>query len=394
MFETLSPLPLDPILGISKLCAADKNPAKIDLGVGIYKDAAGTTPVMRAVKRAESLWHHEETTKKYVGVTGNPDFNDRMLSLLLGDVDGLELFATAQGAGGSGALRLGAEIINLANPGATVWVPTPTWGNHTPLISSAGLTIKQYPYYSKETLDVDFDAMCDALKAETKPGDIVLLHGCCHNPTGADLEAYQWDVLAELLPEHGLTAFVDLAYFGLGDGLDKDCYGLRKLAATQKELIIAASCSKNFGLYRERTGLVAVKNLTAEDAVLTKQHIGKIMRRMISMPPDHGAAIVARILGDTELNTQWRDELDQMRLRMSGLRKSLASALSVQGAEDMAEALARQNGMFSMLPISKDQAIALREKYSVYLLDSGRINIAGASDENIDRLASAILSVL
>ena len=394
MFDKLAPMPADPILGISLMCKADPNPAKIDLGVGIYKDGDGKTPVMRAVKMAENLWHHEEASKTYVGVNGNAAFNASMLAMMLGDTPGQDLWATSQGAGGSGALRLGAEIIKLANPGATVWVPTPTWGNHNPLINTAGLETKPYPYYSKETLDVDFEAMCDGLRKDTKPGDVVLLHGCCHNPTGADLEPYQWDVLAELLPECGLTAFVDLAYFGMGGGLDADCYGLRKMAATQDAMILAASCSKNFGLYRERTGLVAVKTASADKAKIAKGHLGLITRRMISMPPDHGAALVARILGDENLTKIWREELEEMRLRMRELRSGLASALSVQGAEDMAEALARQNGMFSMLPITKEQAGKLRSEHSVYLLDSGRLNIAGASTGNIDRLAEAVLAVL
>ncbi len=394
MFDTLSPLPIDPILGISKMAAADKSPRKIDLGVGIYKDDHGATPIMRAVKSAETFCLQEEETKKYVGVNGNAQFNDLMLDMLLGDMAGKELFATTQGAGGSGALRLGAEIIKAANAQAVVWAPTPTWGNHTPLMSSAGLTIKQYPYYSKQTLNVDFDAMRDFLRATPKRGDIVLLHGCCHNPTGADLSNEQWDIIADLLTEQGLIGFVDLAYFGLGLGLDKDMYGLRKLAATQDEMLIAASCSKNFGLYRERTGLIAVKTKSAENAILTKQHIGKIMRRMISMPPNHGAAIVARILSDQSLTADWKSELEDMRLRMSGLRKDLAAALSVQGAETMAEALARQSGMFSMLPISPEQAGTLRSEHSVYLLDSGRINIAGVSAARIDDLANSILAVL
>lgn len=394
MFEALAPTPYDPILGISKMCAADPNPNKIDLGVGIYKDSVGATPVMQAVKMAESLWHHEETTKKYVGTTGNAQFNALMLDMMIGTSADQTLFATAQGAGGSGALRIGAEIIALANPKAKVWVPTPTWGNHIPLIGSAGIEIKSYPYYSKETLDVDFEAMCEALRSDPKAGDIILLHGCCHNPTGADLLPYQWDVIADLLNERGLIAFVDLAYFGLGDGLDKDMYGLRKLAASQEEMLLAASCSKNFGLYRERTGLVAVKTKTAEAVQIAKANLGQIVRRMISMPPDHGAALVARILSDDHLTAVWKDELETMRLRMAGLRRDLAAALSVQGAEEMAEALARQKGMFSMLPISKDQAELLRSEHSVYLLDSGRINIAGAQDEVIDRLAAAVLSVL
>ena len=397
MFETLSPTPPDAIIQMIKLAASDHNPNKIDLGVGIYQDKMGATPVMTAVKTAEALWAKEEDSKKYIGILGNPDYNRLFTELMFGknsEAITSGRLAMAQSAGGSGALRLAAELIKLANPSATIWVSTPTWANHQPLIGSTGMKISQYPYYNKETQQIDFDDMCAHLKDNAAAGDAVLLHGCCHNPTGADLTRAQWGVIADLILEKNLLPFVDLAYAGLGDGLDEDSYGLRLLADKCPELILAASCSKNFGLYRERTGLVAALAKTPEDAALCNGQIGLTMRRMISMPPDHGAAIVAKILGDDTLRAQWMAELEAMRQRMSGLRSSLAQALSVQGAEQMAAAIAAQKGMFSLLPVTPAQAETLRSEHSVYLLNSGRINIAGARTETIDRLADCILAVI
>ncbi len=397
MFETLKPTPPDAIVGMIKLAAADHSPDKIDLGVGIYQDESGATPIMTAVKKAETAWMAEETTKKYIGIHGNPDFNRLFSELLFGENSQIlssGRLAMAQSAGGSGALRLGTELIKQANPDATIWVSTPTWANHTPLIGSTGITIKPYPYYNKDKQTIDFDDMCEVLRTDTKPGDAVLLHGCCHNPTGADLTKAQWNVIADLLLEQNLLPFIDLAYMGLGDGLDADAYGLRLLADKCPELVLAASCSKNFGLYRERTGLVAAIAKTPEHAALANGQIGLFMRRMISMPPDHGAALVAKVLGDPDLKAEWLTELETMRLRMIGLRASLSKALRVQGAEQMADAISAQKGMFSLLPVTPDQAEKLRSEHSVYLLNSGRINIGGARDGNIDRLADCILAVL
>lgn len=392
MFDVLTAMPDDPILSISSAAAADSRADKIDLGVGIYKDEGGNTPVMRAVKAAELAYAELETTKKYVSTTGLEAFNTALLKVILGDMD-LSHFATCQGAGGSGALRIGAELIKRASETATVYVPTPTWGNHTPLIGSAGIDMESYPYYSKADLDVDFDSMCAFLMTTPKVGDVIILHGCCHNPTGADLTPSQWDKVADILTQRGLIAYVDLAYLGLGDGLEEDCYGVRKLAATQDEMLIAASCSKNFGLYRDRVGLIAVKTKSKAQAEVAKSHMGRVMRRMISMPPNHGAAVVAHILNTPELREDWLRELNEMRERMNGLRRSLAYALDVQGHEEMGAALARQKGMFSMLPVSPEQAARLRKEHSVYLLDSGRINIAGAAQDDIERLAGAILDI-
>lgn len=397
MFETLTAKAPDAIMHLMAMCKADTNPNKIDLGVGVYKTEDGATPIMRAVKKAEQLWWQEEQTKTYVGTVGNAAFRKTMIELILGEDMAAKYeprLASSQAAGGSGALRLGAELIVSANPNAVVWVSTPTWANHIPLISSAGLEIKTYPYYNRETLGVDFSDMLDRLKTDAKPGDIVLLHGCCHNPTGADFSHAEWDVLAKFLPEHGLIPFVDLAYFGLGRGMDDDTYGLRKLMDSVDELLLAASCSKNFALYRERVGLIAVLTKDADSAVNAQSQFGAIQRKIISMPPDHGAALVARILGDAQLRAEWTAELDEMRGRMRDLRAQLSAALNVQGGEVMSAAVKDQNGMFSTLPLSKAQAVALRETHSVYLTDSGRINIAGTNNENIPRLAEAILKVL
>ena len=397
MFEALTAKAPDAIMHLMALCKADTNPDKIDLGVGVYKTEDGATPIMRAVKKAEQLWWGEEETKTYVSTTGNAAFRKSMLELILG-ADMADKYsprmASSQAAGGSGALRLGAELIKSANPEATVWVSTPTWANHIPLVSSAGLNIETYPYYNRETLGVDFSDMLARLKNGAKPGDIVLLHGCCHNPTGADFSHAEWDELAQFLPKHGLIPFVDLAYFGLGRGMEDDTYGLRKLIESVDELVLAASCSKNFALYRERVGLVAVLTKDVGSAVNAQTQFGAIQRKIISMPPDHGAALVARILGDPALRGEWVSELDEMRDRMRALRAQLSGALNVQGGEVIAAAVKNQNGMFSTLPLSEAQAIALRERHSVYLTNSGRINIAGTNTTNIPRLAEAILKVL
>ena len=395
MFEALKPKPADAIMALMQACKADTNPNKIDLGVGVYKDASGATTILKSVKQAEQLWWQEEETKSYVGTTGNAEFCRLMLELMLGaDNPALARTASSQSAGGSGALRLGAEIIASASPDITVWASTPTWANHIPLISAAGLKMDSYPYYNRETLGVDFDDMIAHLDANAKAGDVVLLHGCCHNPTGADLSYAQWDKLAAFMAAKDLTPYVDLAYFGLGRGMEDDTYGLRKVIEICPEVIIAASCSKNFALYRERVGLIAVVCKNEDTAAIAQKQLGALQRKIISMPPDHGAALVVRILGDAALRKLWIEELDEMRGRMRSLRRQLSDALNVQGGEAMSAAVLNQNGMFSTLPLSKDQAIKLREDYSIYMTNSGRINIAGANDENIPRLADAILKVL
>lgn len=397
MFESLQARPTDAIMALMQLAKADNSPNKIDLGVGIYKTDDGATPIMKAVKMASEQNLSHEITKSYVSTIGNAAFRETMLDLIFGpDYAPLRegRIASAQATGGSGALRLGAELIWSAGQKTAVWVPTPTWANHTPLIGSVGMEIKQYPYYNKTTLGVDFDDMLACLEQNAKRGDVVVIHGCCHNPTGADLSKDEWDRLAPFLRDNGLIPFVDLAYFGLGHGIEKDTYGLRLVGTTCPETIMAASCSKNFALYKERVGLVTAITNSPDQAALVQAQFGALQRRLTSMPPDHGAALVARILGDEELRKIWSDELDEMRDRMQALRKQLSDALRVQGAENIAEAVLNQNGMFSMLPLSIEQTTKLREEHSVYMMPSGRMNIAGANSRNIPHLANAILDVL
>lgn len=397
MFENISATPPDAIIAMMQQAMADPREHKVDMGVGVYKDSAGSVPIMRAVKTAEEIILSEETTKSYVGTTGRVSFRELVLDLIFGaDHPKLSagLIASSQSAGGSGAIRMGAQLAWLANPKATVWVSNPTWANHIPLISSAGFQMERYPYYNRDTLGVDFEDMLAHLDANAARGDMVVLHGCCHNPTGADLTSEQWEALVPFLNDRGLIPFVDLAYLGLGHGLQQDGYGLRLLARECPELVFTLSASKNFGLYKERVGLLGVICATPEATAIVQSQLGAIQRTLISMPPDHGAQIVERILGNGDLRRMWSDELAEMRDRMRGLRVLLSEALDVQGGEHIARAVVDQNGMFSMLPVSPEQAVTLRDDHAIYMTNSGRINIAGANASNIPAVAKALLDVL
>ncbi len=394
MFDYLKPLPADAIIAMMQQAKADTRPNKIDMGVGVYKDSSGAVPIMRAVKTAEDIILGEEMSKSYVGTTGRAEFRRLMLDMVLGEQFHAPRIASSQAAGGSGALRLGAELIKSAAPNATVWVSDPTWANHIPLISSTGLKMDKYPYYNRETLGVEFDAMLAHLDTHAVPGDVVLLHGCCHNPTGADFSPAQWDRLVPFMLERELLPFVDLAYYGLGRGLSEDSYGLQLVFEHCPEALVAASCSKNFGLYKERVGLIAVLCRDEKTAQIAQTQFGAIQRKLISMPPDHGAQVVERILGSGELKRIWLDELTEMRGRMRNLRVLLSEALDVQGGAHIARAVADQNGMFSTLPVSAAQAEELRNAHAIYMTNSGRINIAGANASNIPHLAEALLDVL
>ncbi len=397
MFESLIERSPDAIIALMEMAKADPNPDKIDLGVGVYKTANGATPIMRAVKQAEEFYLTEEMTKSYVSTAGNPEFRRLMTELTLGkdhSVISENRVASAQGVGGSGALRLCSELLKAANPETRIWVSTPTWANHEPLIGSVGLKLAKYPYYNKDTMGVDFDDMLSHLDANAKPGDVVLLHGCCHNPTGADLTTDQWDQIAEFLAQRKLIPFIDVAYAGLGSGLSEDLYGTLKIIETSPETLLALSCSKNFGLYKERVGMAMIVAKDAERARIVQSELGLIQRKLVSMPPDHGAALVARILGDEKLRRDWHDELVEMQSRMVSIRTALSDALNVQGGEVMARAIRQQKGMFSMLPLTLSQVERLRNEHSVYMTNSARINIAGASLEKIPQLADAILKVL
>jgi aspartate aminotransferase len=397
MFDRISAVPPDAIMALMQQCKADERPQKVDLGVGVYKDVAVTVPIMRAVKTAEEVIFGEEKTKTYVGTTGRVGFRDLVLDLVLGadhPVRNSGRIASSQAAGGSGALRLGAQLAYAASPNATVWVSTPTWANHIPLIGSTGFKLESYPYYNRETLGVDFEDMLAHLDANAKSGDLVLLHGCCHNPTGADLSSSQWEQLVPFLNERKLVPFIDLAYLGLGKGLDEDGYGLRLTVEKCPEVIFTVSASKNFGLYKERVGLLGVICADTDHTAAVQSQLGAIQRTLISMPPDHGAQIVERILGNGDLKRMWTEELTEMRDRIRGLRQLLSEALDVQGGEHIARAVVNQNGMFSMLPVTKEQAESLRNDHAIYMTNSGRVNIAGANVSNIPAVAAALLEVL
>ncbi len=394
MFSELKPLPTDPILGLMAAFKQDTNPKKIDLGVGVYKDEQGNTPVLKAVKKAEAFRLENETSKSYIGLAGNLDYCQKMENLLLGEHPALlaNRVRTAQAPGGTGALRVAAEFIKRCNKDATVWVTTPTWANHISLFEAAGLTVKEYPYYDYENKDLLFDDMINTLKQVPK-GDVVLFHACCHNPSGMDLNAEQWSTVADLAVEIGFTPLVDIAYQGFGSSLEEDAAGLRKLAAAVDELIICSSCSKNFGLYRERIGACSIIAKDAATADISNSVLLSVVRSIYSMPPAHGADIVSTILGSTELTQMWHDELDEMRNRINGLRTLIKESLAAKGIEQDFSFIDRQNGMFSFLGINKEQIERLQKEYSIYIVGSSRVNVAGISDANIDYFANAVADV-
>ncbi len=396
MFQSLQPLPPDPILGLSAAYRADANPSKVDLGVGVYKDANGNTPVMRAVKRAEEILVASQNSKAYIAPTGAAGYNEIIARMMLGNT--LKQFladrrVTVQTPGGCGGLRIAAEFIRHANPDSTVWVSDPTWANHIPLLGSAGLKFKQYPYYDHSTHSVKFDEMLCCL-SEVPRGDLVLLHGCCHNPSGADLTREQWLAVREVALAQGFTVFIDLAYQGLGDGLDADVFGVRLLAESLPELIIVSSCSKNFGLYRERTGALTVICETAEAAAAVTTLLASAARANYSMPPDHGAAIVQTIMENPELSSDWDSELKEIRDRINSLRALLVARLQTAGVDQDFSFIEKEKGMFSFLGVGKDQIQTLIQKYSIYLVGSSRINIASMNESNIDYIAESIKAVL
>ena len=393
MFETLTPAAPDGILALMSLYREDPREGKIDLGVGVYKDEQGHTPVMRAVREAERRLHETQTTKTYLGMAGDLVFNAKMIDLVFAKSGERQRIRAAQTPGGTGALRLVAELIHLSKPGATVWVSDPTWANHLPILKAAGLAVKTYPYFDAATAGVRFAEMMETLgKAET--GDVVLIHGCCHNPTGANLDAAQWRELVALVAKRGLFPFVDIAYQGFGDGLDEDAYGVRLLADAVPEMLVAASCSKNFSVYRDRVGCAIVMGKNASEADLALGQMLGIGRAIWSMPPDHAAAVVRIVLETEALALDWKDELEAVRLRMLNLRQGLAEALRRQSNSDRFDFVARHRGMFSRLGITKDQVDRLRTEHGVYMVGDSRFNVAGLPDKRLDELAQKIVSVL
>lgn len=389
MLEDLRAQPSDKIIEMIGLFKADEREGKIDLGVGVYKNAAGETPIMRAVKAAEARLHEAQKSKSYVGLAGQPAFVDAMLSLSLGGVVERERSAGVQTPGGTGAIRQLFELIHMADPNAKVWVSRPSWPNHAAILKYLDIPHGEYSYFDAPSAGVNFEAMMNDLD-KIGPEDVVLLHGCCHNPTGANLSLEEWEVLAKHIEARGALPMVDLAYQGFGDGLEKDVAGLRLLAGLVPELLIAASCSKNFGLYRDRVGAALVVSRNADQARITQANLNALNRLNFSFPPDHGAALVALLLGDEELAKDWRDELEAMRLEMLEKRKALAAALRLATNSDRFDFVEAHRGMFSLLGIASETVMAMREEEGIYVVHDSRINIAGLPMDRVNDFAAAI----
>ena len=392
MFETLKPAAPDGILALMSLYRDDPRAGKIDLGVGVYRDESGGTPVMRAVREAERRLHESQATKTYLGLAGDVAFNGLMIGLVFGgDADRARLRA-AQTPGGTGALRMLADLIRLARPDATVWAPDPTWPNHLPILRAAGLKIASFPYYDAAT-GITFDAAIESLKGAAA-GDVVLLHGCCHNPTGADLSLDQWAALADFMAGRGLVPFVDIAYQGFGQGLDEDAAGLRLMAGKAPEMLVAASCSKNFSVYRDRAGAAILLGRDAAQADTAFSQLLGVGRGIWSMPPDHAAACVRIVLEDAALRADWQAELEAVRTRMLDLRRDFAEALRGASNSDRFDFIAGQRGMFSRLGLTQEQVRRLRDEHGVYIVGDSRFNVAGLPGDRLDELAARVVSVL
>jgi len=395
MFGRLKALPADPILGLSIKYRADENPLKIDLGVGVYKNEAGDTTILKCVKKAEKFRLENELTKTYIGGTGSVLFNERMTALIFGDhkVINQNRVKTVSTPGGTGALRVAGEFIARCKTGAKIWLSNPTWANHKGVFSASGLDIAEYPYYDYENKTLDFDAMLNALK-QVSADDFVLLHACCHNPSGMDLSQEQWQQVAQVAKEVGFTPLIDMAYQGFGDGLEEDAYGVRLMADTVDNMILCSSCSKNFGLYRERIGACTVIGETPATTDIALSVILGVARTIYSMPPAHGAALVETILGSQELTQEWHIELAEMRNRINGNRKVIVDKLIEKGVTRDFSFIAHQKGMFSFLGITPEQVQQLQDEYSVYMVGSSRMSIAGIVPSNVDYLAESIAKVL
>lgn len=396
MFNSLIAMPADPILGLLTQYREDTHPQKVDLGVGVYKDPTGVTPILSCVKKAEKFRLDTETTKVYIGPTGSPQFNTLMTELAFGANHSAILtnrIRTVSTPGGTGALRVAGDFIKRCNPNAVLWVSDPTWANHIGLFEAAGITVKTYPYYDYDSKSLKFDEMLAAL-SQVSPDDVVLFHACCHNPSGMDLTTEQWDKVVALTKEQGFTPLIDMAYQGFGDGVDIDAYGVRKMAAAVDNMILCSSCSKNFGLYRERIGSCSVIAKDANTANVAQSVLLYVVRCLYSMPPAHGAAIVETILGSAELTQEWLDELKVMRDRINGNRAILVDKLKANGVDREFSFIARQKGMFSFLGVNPEQVARLQKEFSIYMVGSSRISIAGISEDNVDYLAQSIAKVL
>jgi len=395
MFGRLEALPADPILGLSIKYRADENPLKIDLGVGVYKNEAGNTTILNCVKKAEKFRLENELTKTYIGGTGSALFNEKMTSLIFGDHKVIKenRVKTVSTPGGTGALRVAGEFIARCKSNAKIWLSNPTWANHKGVFEASGLDIQEYPYYDYENKTLDFDAMLTALK-NVSADDFVLLHACCHNPSGMDLSQEQWQQVAQVAKDVGFTPLMDMAYQGFGDGIEEDAYGVRLMAESVNNMILCSSCSKNFGLYRERIGACTVIGETPATTEIANSVVLGVARVIYSMPPAHGAALVETILSSEELTQEWHIELAEMRNRINGNRKVIVDKLVEKGVTRDFSFIANQKGMFSFLGITPEQVQQLQDEYSIYMVGSSRMSIAGIAPSNVDYLAESIAKVL
>ena len=383
----LPPVQGDSLIALIALCDADPRPEKIDVGVGVFRDAAGNTPILKVMKEAEQRLLNTQVTKAYLGSAGDKRFAELLRPILLGEHAADPRIAGLQTPGGCGALRLGFELIATANRQARVFLGTPSWPNHAPIISAVGLETVEYPYYERGQGAVRFEDMIAALRTG-EAGDVALLHGCCHNPTGADLSEEQWREVRNAVVDRGLIPLIDIAYQGFGRGLEEDAFGVRLMLSACDEVIIAQSCDKNFSCYRDRVGSMWVKTGSVEATATAMGHVNQRSREMWSMPPDHGAACAHIILEDEELRGRWLVELDAMRDRINSVRERLAAA------DPRLTFIGRQFGMFSMLPLSREQVLKLRSDHAIYMAESGRFNVVGMSDGQIDRFTAAVVEAL
>ena len=392
LFSSLKPLPDDPILGLNEEFKKDARPEKVNLGVGVYLTEEGKLPLLKTVETAEERLLARQTTHGYTAMSGNPLFCDAVQALVFGDNEARQQkrICTIQTLGGTGALRLGTELAYDYLGATNGYVSNPTWGNHISLFEHAGLAVEKYPYYNPETHAVDTQVFFDYL-SKLAPKSIVLLHGCCHNPTGADLSKEDWQTVLEIVQERDLIPFVDMAYQGFGEGLEEDPYGIRLLAEAKVNFFAATSCSKNFGLYGERTGALHLVSSSAEEAKTVGSIIKSLVRREYSNPPAYGANIVTEILSTPELYKAWQNEITEMRTRVKAMRTLLVAKTQRQGLS--MDFIAKQQGMFSFTGFSVEQMVALRKEYGVYGINNGRICIAGLNEHNVSYVAEALAKV-
>jgi aromatic-amino-acid transaminase len=396
MFESVATAPPDPILGLTEAFKQDPRPNKINLSVGVFQDASGSTPVLATVKSAEQRLLEQEKTKSYKPIPGDPAYALCVQELLFGkdsEMIGTGRAATAHTPGGTGALRVVADYLKKLAGGCTIWMSDPTWANHPPIFGSAGVPVKTYPYFDKETNGLAFDAMLTGLD-KAAPGDAVLLHACCHNPTGVDLRAEQWQKLAERLAEKRLLPVIDFAYQGFASGVDEDAVGLRLLLTKLPEAVLCSSFSKNFGLYNERTGAVTFVAANKEQAQAVMSQVKVIIRSNYSNPPAHGGSIVTTVLRDADLHTQWEAEVAEMRERIAKMRLLFVGTLQALGVKRDFSFIARQNGMFSFSGLGPEHVQRLRDDHAIYIVNSGRINVAGMNESTMPALCEAIRDVL